>query len=412
MTWYAIDAVDRAFSRTKKALFEPFDFWKWVKIAIIIFFVGGMGSNYGGSGTNYQPTYDNYGDDFPVIDPGDMPYLPSEISGLGYTDSVSTLAIIATLIIFFVLFILIFSYVSSTMEFVFVESLVKNEVHLRSYFRKFMRKGFYLLLIRLALGLVFVVLFLLALLPFVPIIPIFLTESPDIAVPSLVGGFLWIFGVIILLALIGAVINSFISLSIPVSIYRETGILSAFRMVYRNFRKSWQEILVYWFIRFALGIGITILAIILLGLLTFGLIIVFLIIDALLYFLFSMIVSEPLIWILLIIFVLAELLFIFAILLLLSVPLEVFMKYHLLSFLEIWFADAGIPFFDKPLAVPETEPGTMLGTDLGKPEQYSSENSVLEQSESDLPGSGSGDSGGSGSSGTSASSESRVTHDF
>lgn len=124
----------------KKALFEPFDFWKWVKLAIIIFFIGSMGSNYGGSGTHYQPS-DNYGNDFPSIepgDPGDIPDFPSGISGLGlgYIDSVSSLAIIATALVFFILFVLLFSYISSVMEFVFVESLVRNEVRLRAYFKK------------------------------------------------------------------------------------------------------------------------------------------------------------------------------------------------------------------------------------------------------------------------------------
>ncbi|WP_410509820.1 hypothetical protein RSJ42_06280 [Methanosarcina hadiensis] len=399
MTWYAIDAVDRAFSRTRRALFEPFDFWKWVKLAIIIFFVGGIGSNYGGSGSNYQAGSEDFVNDLPSIEPEEIPYLPSGISGLGsgYIESISPLAIIAAIIGLFVLFILVFSYISSTMEFVFVEALVKNEVHLRAYFRKFMRKGLNLLLIRLAIGIIFLVLLLLSFLPFIPVLQ---SDSPDFAVPALVGGFFWIFGVIIFLALIGAIIGSFLSLAIPISIYRQTGILSAFRMVYRNFRKSWQEVLIYWFIRFALGLGVGILAVILFGLLILALAVVFIIVDMILYFLFSMVVSDPINWLLLIPFVLLEFLFIFATLMLLSVPLSVFLKYHLLSFLEIWFIDADIPFFDKTPAVPEIEPGmeseTGQGTQLNKPEQHSSEQSILEQKENELSGSGSGDSGGSG----------------
>ena len=144
-----------------------------------------------------------------------------------------------------------------------------------------MGKGFNLLLIRLAIGLLFFIIFVLSLLPFVSI---FVTESPDFSVPALVGGILWIFGVIILLALIGAVINSFLSLAIPVSIYRETGILTSFNMVYRNFRKNWQEILVYWLIRFLLGIGVGFLALILFIVCFVVLIIVsLLLMDSLLY---------------------------------------------------------------------------------------------------------------------------------
>lgn len=394
MSWNAIDAVDRAFSRTRKALFEPFDFWKWVKLAIIVFFVGGMGSNYGGSGTNYQTGSYDYGSDFPDIEPGEMPDFPSYISGLGlnYIQSIEPLAIIAAAIIFFILFILVFSYISSVMEFVFVESLVRNEVHLRAYVRKFLGKGFNLLLIRLAISLIVIVLFILALMPF---IPVFLTDSPDFTAPSLVGGIFWIFGVIILLALIGAVVSSFLSLAIPLSIYRETGILSAFRMVYRNFRKCWQEVLVYWFIRFALGIAIGILALILFGMLILALVIVFLIIDGIIYFLFSTFVSDSLLWILLIPFVLVELLFIFGTLLMLSVPFAVYMKYHLLSFLETWFADANIPFFDKPAAEPEIVAGTEPETELSESEQYSPEDPVSEQDTSESTISESGSSGDS-----------------
>ena len=35
-------------------------------------------------------------------------------------------------------------------------------------------------------------------------------------------------------------------------------------------------------------------------------------------------------------------------------PLAVFLKYHLLSFLEAWFVGADIPFFDAPVQEPET----------------------------------------------------------
>ena len=160
-----------------------------------------------------------------------------------------------------VLLVLFFYYISNVMEFVFVESLVRNEVKFWAYSRKFLGKGFYLLLIRLALVLFFMVLFLIAMLPFVPSI---LERSSDLAWPALLGGVFWIIGVIFVLILIGIVINSFLSLAIPLSIYRNSRILSAFRLIFANFRKSWEEVVVYWLIRFLLGIFIAILSVILL----------------------------------------------------------------------------------------------------------------------------------------------------
>ncbi|MDQ1275788.1 MAG: hypothetical protein QG610_1363, partial [Euryarchaeota archaeon] len=148
-------------------------------------------------------------------------------------------------------------------------------------------------------------------------------------------------------------------------------------------------------------------------------VIVFLIIDGVLYFLFLTFASDPLNWILLIPFVLVELLFIFVTLMLLSVPLAVFLKYHLLSFLETWFAGADIPFFDKTRAGTEIEPKTELETGPGtklnesnESEQYSSEKGISEQRESELPSAESGDSGNSGGSGSPVGSEPKVTHDF
>ncbi len=380
MSWYGIDAIDKALSRTRTALFEPFDFWKWIKLAIIIFLLGEIWANYGGSGTNYRMGSEDFVNNFPNIEPGRMPDFLSGISGIGFDNiqSITPLAIIAAIIAFLFLLALIFSYISSVMEFVFVEALVKNEVHFWAYSKKFMGKGFNLLLIRLALGLVFLVLFVLALLPF---IPVFLKESPDFAFPAIIGGVFWLFGVIFMLALLGAVITSFLSLAIPLAIYRETGILSAFRTVYRNFRKSWKEVLIYWLIRFLLGIGIAILAVILFGLLMLALGIVFLIIDGILYFLFSTFISEPLKWILLIPFIAVEMLLLFITLMLLSVPLAVFLKYHLLSFLEAWFAGADIPFFDKLFREPETGfDAELSGSEQNTSEQSVSEKGVAEQS--------------------------------
>lgn len=351
MSWYGIDAVDRAFSRTKKALFEPFNFWKWAKIAIIIFLLGGVSSF--GSSSNYNVGSEDFKNDFPIIEPGQMPDLPfgTHDTAFSYIYPEPQLATVVVVIVLILLLALIFSYVSSVMEFVFVESLVRNEVKFWAYSRRFLKKGFNLLLVRLALGLAFLVLFGIALLPLIPVI----REVPsDFSLPASIGGFLWIVGAIIVLILLAVAINSLLSLAIPLSIYRNKGILSAFKLVFRNFRKSWREVVVYWFIRFLLEIGITILAIFLLGLIILVLGLAFLIFDAVLYFLFSSLVSDPFNWILLIPFVVIELILILGTLFFLGVPFAVFIKYHLLSFLEAWYADAEIPFFDIPAQGPET----------------------------------------------------------
>lgn len=352
MSWYGIDAVDRAVSRTRRTLFEPFDFWKWVKLAIIIFFLGGSGYNYGGSGNNYRMNPEDLQNI--SLGPDLIPrYISHNIENIYPSgDSSALFGLLIALVAGLILLILLFSYISSVMEFVFVESLVRNEVKFWNYSRRFLGKGFYLMLVRLALGIVFLVLLGIAALPLIPSI---LERPSDFAWPALLGGVFWIIGVIVVLILLGAIINSLLSLAIPLSIYREVGILSAFRLIFANFRKSWQQVLVYWFMRFLLGIGIAILSVILFLVVLLVLGIVFLVIDGILYFLFSSVISDPLNWVLLIPFIVMELLLLFGILLLLSVPFAVFLKYYLLSFLEAWLVGADIPFFDTPAPGPETD---------------------------------------------------------
>ena len=74
MTWHSIDCVDTAFKRTKSALIEPFDFWKWIKLGIIILLLGGSGGGSGGSGSNYSGS----GQDFGRIDNGGDPFTDSQ----------------------------------------------------------------------------------------------------------------------------------------------------------------------------------------------------------------------------------------------------------------------------------------------------------------------------------------------
>ncbi|AKB47772.1 hypothetical protein MSKOL_1995 [Methanosarcina sp. Kolksee] len=352
MSWYAIGAVDRALSRTREALLEPFDFWKWVKLAIIIFLLGGV-SSYGNT-SNYNIGSEDLKNNFPYIEPGQMPDLPFDTHSIafGYIYQVPQMATVAALIIFLILLVLIFSYISSIMEFVFVESLVRNEVKFWAYSRKFMGKGFRLLLVRLVFGIVFLALFGLSFLPLIPVI----REVPsDFSLPASLGGFLWIIGVIVVLVMLAVAINSLLSLAIPLAIYRNKGILSAFKLVLGNFRKSWREVIVYWFVRLLLDIGITILAIFLFVLVVLVLGIAFLIFDVALYFLFSSLLSDFLLWLLLIPFIVIELILVMGTLFFLGVPLSVFLKYHLLSFLEAWYENAEIPFFDAPALEPEVK---------------------------------------------------------
>jgi hypothetical protein len=345
MSWYGIDAVGKSFTRTNKTLFEPFEFRKWAILAIIIL-LGGMSSSWSPNIPTQMYTED-FGHDFQDIEVDHSSEMPFDSMGFDL-DSIHypefTWLLVAGIVII-LLILLFFLYVSNVMQFVFVEALVRNEVYFWAYSRRFLKKGFYLLLIRLALGLLFLIFLGIALLPFA--LKILHGSPQDLNWVALLGGFFWLMAVIMALSLIMSAIDSFLGLAIPVSIYQETGILSAFKKLLGNFRKSWKEVLVYWLVRFIQGIVIAILLAILLLLLVVGLGLIFLIFDGILYLIFSAVLSGSLPWLLLTPFVLVELLLFLIAVLLLNVPFSVYIKYHMLSFLGMWYVEAGIPFYDE-----------------------------------------------------------------
>ena len=186
MTWHSIDAVDTALKRTKSALIEPFNFWKWIKLGIIISLIGGSvgggggggGSNFGGTGQGFNGIGDN-GE--PLIT--DSQFLEYREMFTRFLDTYLTYLLLG--IGFFIGIILFWSYISNVMEFVFVHSLVTNVVTFWAYTRQYLRQGFNLFMIRFVLGLAFLSILIISMLPIV--LPIL--DSPgDFNVGMLIGG--------------------------------------------------------------------------------------------------------------------------------------------------------------------------------------------------------------------------------
>lgn len=341
MEWYVIDAVEVAYERTKRCLFEPFDIWKWVKLAIILMLVGG-GSGYGGNSFNsfnsFSDTgrYPGYGSDY---DPGyDSEFNPFDLIE-DAASAVSSSAVLAIITLIFLL-VIAFMYISSVMEFVLVESLVSNNVKFWEYARRFLGKGFHLFLIRVATLILSLLVLAVIVIPFIFISRM---SSGDYFWLSLISGIMIVFFLLIVFAIITSVFGSFISMSIPVALYSNIGVLSAILEVLRKFRSDWQQIIVYWVGRAILGIIVGIAAFVVLMLALLATIVPFLIVDVVIYFLLSLVLSG-FEWIVLTPFILVEVIIFIIVMALVSMPFGAFLKYHMLSFVEKWFSEAGIPF--------------------------------------------------------------------
>lgn len=331
MSWYVIDAVDRAIERTRTCLIEPFNFWKWLKLAIIVFFIGGVGSggfnNVGGNEIpqDFIDSAGNFGNNLA-------------------SSSIDSFAILA--IVFIILLALLMSLIGSVMEFVFVKSLVSNDVRIREYFMGYLTKGLSLFILRIIVG--FGVLLFLAILA-LPLI--YMAGVMNGGIGSLGGAsiallIMGIFAFILAFAIIVGSIDSLINLAIPVSMYSESGIFSALSRVLGQFRSDWQQILVYWIGRLILTIivGFLVLIAVLIVILALG--ILYLIVDLILYFALSAILAETTVWILLAPILVVEFIVFLFVIAFVGMPANVFMKYHMLTFLQKWYP-MEIPMFDK-----------------------------------------------------------------
>jgi hypothetical protein len=357
MSWYVIDAVDRAIERTRTCLIEPFDLWKWVKLAIIAFFIGGSGGGGFNSGGN------NYGGS-----DSDFSSLPSGINEIGNSiqstlSSFSVSAIIIGAILLIVLFVLLMSIIGSIMDFVFVESLVYNDVHIRGYFKKYLGKGLSLFILRILIGLgIMLIMAIMALISLslmgVSFSDMSNLESADsngmlMLLPFMI--FIFI-AVVLVVAIITGILGSFINMSIPVSMYSDCSIFSGLSRVLGQFRKDWKQIIIYWIGRLILGIAVGI-AMAIVGFILAAILLILLgIVDLVLYFVFSAILSDTAVWVLLIPILVVELILFILIMAFIGMPAKVFMKYHMLTFLQKWYP-IDLPMFDNVHRIADSNMG-------------------------------------------------------
>ena len=354
MELYVLDVVGKAYERTRKCLIEPFDFWKWLKLSIIVFLVGG-GPNFGNSNysvsdkngvfSNFDNFHYNTHDVNSAVSNIQMVTMDAIGNAFDQVSPFPNIIWVIAGIILILLFLIIMLYISSVMQFVLVDSLVKNEVRFWEYSRKYLRMGFNLFIIRVILFLAFLSIFFIASLPLI----LQLTDRPSESVwLILIPYFLLIVSLIIVVATIGAIINSFINLCIPLAMYQQTGIVSAFKKVLTNFKADSGQIIVYWFGRIILWFLVTLLVSIVFMFVVIIIGAVLLLIDVVLYSVLSALIleSQYIIWIILAPIAFIQLIIVAGVILMGSMPIDVFMKYHMLSFLEIWYLNGGIPFFD------------------------------------------------------------------
>ncbi|MGM0591682.1 MAG: DUF7544 domain-containing protein [Halobacteriota archaeon] len=237
MPWDAIDALDDAREATQSLLL-PVDATRWLKLALIAFFVGG------GAGTSGQGNV-NFGQAAPTGDvsqAGDLP-LPmlsdAQISQL-------VLVALAALVVFVALGV-VYAVISAVMEFVLVEGLRTREIRIRRPFSQHLGPGLQLFLFRL--------LIILAVLAVVGI-PIGLVILGGVGISAvlflLVLPLVAVFAVVGLAAgLVGLLTTDFV---VPTMMREDRGVISGWKRVWPLVRTRWKQVGLYVVARFVLGI--------------------------------------------------------------------------------------------------------------------------------------------------------------
>jgi hypothetical protein len=306
---YAFDAIDDAFSATRSFLW-PFEIGRWARLALVVFFLGGAGGGFNPSGFNVPSST------------GGGPGGPGDPTIGAPSIGAPELAIIAAVAGVILAIVLLFMLVGSIMEFVFVESLRREEVHVRQYWGERWGQGLRLLAFRVVLGVltpgVFAGLLVAALAPLI-------FDSGGLSIPLVV--FAVLVGIVVALA--SGIINGFTTVFVvPVMIAEEIGVLAAWRRFWGTLTGQWTQYGAYLVMGFILQIAAGLLAGIGTLLIAVGLAIPFGIVALVGAGLLS--VSSIAGWIVIGIAALLFVLSMIAVVLLVGVPIQTFLRYYAL----------------------------------------------------------------------------------
>ncbi|MFY4812673.1 DUF7544 domain-containing protein [Haloarcula sp. AONF1] len=275
MALHAVDDIDDAIDATKSFLF-PFEKWMWLRMAFVVFFIGG-----GGVGLNNAQSFSNFGDfggnggpsgpsgpggDFQLAAPletvlslpGD---LAMQVSGPGVPSGApDELLAGAGLLVFAVIGLVIllalaYGILSNFMEFVLTQALIDREIHVRRYFSEHVGDGIRLFLFRLVLGIVWLgVAFVIGVAVF------FLTLGGEAAnvgassVLALSGLFIAVFAV---LAISYGIVFGFTTVFVvPLMTADNDGVLSGWSRLWGSIKGQPKQYLAYLFFSIVLQIGV------------------------------------------------------------------------------------------------------------------------------------------------------------
>lgn len=263
MSSFVTEKLEEALEETKDLLL-PFDLGTWLRLIVIMLFVGGGGFNFPtsfptGSGGDYSGTGDysqSYSQEVPTSNTGDL--ISAQFSDLGHmtglaagSSSAGSMAMVVVLVLFALGFGLFWMYLSSVFEFIFYQSLLDKDVSIRGNFRKHYGNGLRYFGFRLG--------FMLIILGMIGGIIAAIFLSPILGILGILPAIIFFIG----MAIFAALVHDFVLIKM---IESGEGLIASWKEIWPDIRENAADVLLYFIIKMvvalALGIAIVIVALI------------------------------------------------------------------------------------------------------------------------------------------------------
>ncbi|UPV99740.1 hypothetical protein M0R88_14620 [Halorussus gelatinilyticus] len=315
MPWYAVEALDDALDATK-SLLTPLDVRQWLKLALVVFFLGsggGSGPSFSAGGSTGTPS------DGPGTTPGPGQFdVPAEFGDV--------LPILLGLVAVGLLVGLLYVLVGAVMEFVFVESLRRQHVRIRDYAGQHFGRALQLFVFRVALGLLVVV----PALALVASVVGLATGGLELSLGLLVG----LIPLVVLFGLLVAAIDAFTAnFVVPVMIQKNVGVLGGWRRFWPTLTREWKQFGVYALVRVVLAFAAGLVSSVVGGIVGALLVAPVAVVGVLGVSLvggLDAVLGSPLALTALVVVVLAYVLLLVAVLAVVFVPIQTYLRYHAL----------------------------------------------------------------------------------
>ena len=338
----AIDCIGPAFTQTKKQLFVPFRFTRWLRLAVVCMLTGEFAGGGGGGGGNFN---------FPI--PHDRGR--KSLTALPHADWSKILPwlpwIVGSIVLLFLL-LFVFIYVSSVYRFVLFDSVLNDRCEFKGSWKRWEQRGRSYFFWSLSVFFIFSVAFCLLLgVPLLIAWQLGLFDHPGGHVLALILGGVALFFSFMALAVVGAIISLFAKdFCVPIMAMEEAGVLAAWRRLIPMLKAEKMAFTGYVLMKIVLAIGSAIIV----GMATLLILIVLLIplgIAGVAIFFFGkamgLTMSVATICILVVVGGILFLAF-FYLLALLSTPSMVFFQSYVLHFIGSRYPPVGSVLFPPP----------------------------------------------------------------